>query len=198
MCIRDSWKGGPEAKTALLRSFARVFYEHLGFYGEDLRLARMEQFVESQGKTQTFREAFARINGGDWVEDRANYEFFEDDVVDVMVEVLGMSPESARHWFDGTEGATISPDSLTDEIAAYAERRAQEEGGQFRLLFMVDEVGQFIGADVNLMLNLQTLVEDLGAKCAGRVWVMAVSYTHLDVYKRQPSCNGTQKHTMKE
>ena len=63
MCIRDSWKGGPEAKTALLRSFARVFYEHLGFYGEDLRLARMEQFVESQGKTQTFREAFARING---------------------------------------------------------------------------------------------------------------------------------------
>ncbi|MFR5092492.1 MAG: hypothetical protein ACLTDR_11275 [Adlercreutzia equolifaciens] len=44
------WKGGAEAKTALLLTFARVFYEHLGFYGEDLKLARMEQFVESQGQ----------------------------------------------------------------------------------------------------------------------------------------------------
>ena len=32
-----------------------MFYEHLGFYGEDLKLARMEQFVESQGKTDEFR-----------------------------------------------------------------------------------------------------------------------------------------------
>ncbi|MFR5092491.1 MAG: hypothetical protein ACLTDR_11270 [Adlercreutzia equolifaciens] len=91
-------------------------------------------------------------------EDRPNYLLFEDDVVEVMQEVLGMSREAAQHWFDGTETAVISPDRLTDEIAAYAARRAEECGGQFRLLFMVDEVGQFIGGDVNLMLNLQTLV----------------------------------------
>ncbi len=174
------WKGGAEAKTALLLAFARVFYEHLGFYGEDLRLARMEQFVESQGKTKEFREAFARINGGDWLADRAEYVFFEDDVIEVMQEVLGMSREAAQHWFDGTEGATVSPDRLTDEIAAYASRRAEECGGQFRLLFMVDEVGQFIGGDVNLMLNLQTLVEDIGAKCGGRVWVMVTSQEAID------------------
>lgn len=178
------WKGGAEAKTALLLTFARMFYEHLGFYGEDLKLARMEQFVESQGKTDEFRAAFARINGGDWVEDRPNYLLFEDDIVEVMQEVLGMSREAAQHWFDGTETAAISPDRLTDEIAAYAARRAEECGGQFRLLFMVDEVGQFIGGDVNLMLNLQTIVEDLGAKAAGRVWVMVTSQEAIDEVTR--------------
>ena len=178
------WKGGTEAKTALLLAFARMFYENMGFYGEDLKLARMEQFVESQGKTDEFRAAFARINGGDWLADRANYEFFEDDVVQVMQEVLGMSREAAQHWFDGTEGAAVSPDKLTDEIAAYAARRAEECGGNFRLLFMVDEVGQFIGSDVNLMLNLQTLVEDLGAKSGGRVWVMVTSQEAIDEVTR--------------
>lgn len=178
------WKGGVEAKTALLLTFARMFYEHLVFYGEDLKLARMEQFVESQGKTDEFRAAFARINGGDWLADRPNYLLFEDDVVEVMQEVLGMSREAAQHWFDGTETAAISPDRLTDEIAAYAARRAEECGGQFRLLFMVDEVGQFIGGDVNLMLNLQTIVEDLGAKAAGRVWVMVTSQEAIDEVTR--------------
>ncbi len=178
------WRGGAEAKTALLLTFARMFYEHLGFYGEDLKLARMEQFVESQGKTDEFRTAFARINGGDWLADRPNYLLFEDDVVEVMQEVLGMSREAAQHWFDGTETAAISPDRLTDEIAAYAARRAKECGGQFRLLFMVDEVGQFIGGDVNLMLNLQTIVEDLGAKAAGRVWVMVTSQEAIDEVTR--------------
>ncbi len=178
------WKGGVEAKTALLLTFARMFYEHLGFYGEDLKLARMEQFVESQGKTDEFRAAFARINGGDWLADRPNYLRVEDDVVEVMQAVLGMSREAAQHWFDGTETAAISPDRLTDEIAAYAARRAEECGGQFRLLFMVDEVGQFIGGDVNLMLNLQTIVEDLGAKAAGRVWVMVTSQEAIDEVTR--------------
>ena len=125
------WKGGSEAKTALLLAFARVFYEHLGFYGEDLKLARMEQFVESQGKTDEFRAAFARVNGGDWLADRANYEFFEDDIVEVMQEVLGMSREAAQHWFDGSERAVISPDELTEQIVAYADRRAGECGGSW-------------------------------------------------------------------
>lgn len=174
------WKGGADAKTALLLAFARVFYENMGFYGEDLKLARLEQFVDSRGKTEAFRAAFARVSGGDWLEDRSNYLLFEDDVVEVMQEVLGMSREAAQHWFDGTETAAISPDRLTDEIASYAARRAEECGGEFRLLFMVDEVGQFIGSDVNLMLNLQTLVEELGAKSAGRVWVMVTSQEAID------------------
>ena len=92
------------------------------------------------------------------------------------------------------------------------------------MLFMVDEVGQYVGADTDLLLNLQSLIEKIGSECGEKVWVVctgqeaideiiktrqdefsriqarfktrlslsssavdeAVSYTHLDVYKRQP------------
>lgn len=39
-----------KTKTAVLRVFAKMFYNHLGFYGEDLKTARLEQFISQQGK----------------------------------------------------------------------------------------------------------------------------------------------------
>ena len=32
-------------KTAVLRVFAKVFYNHCGFYGEDLKVAKLERFL---------------------------------------------------------------------------------------------------------------------------------------------------------
>ena len=47
---------------------------------------------------------------------------------------------------------------------------------------MVDEVGQFItnDQDPSLRLSLQTIVEELGAACGGRVWVMVTSQEAID------------------
>ncbi|TJW09728.1 BREX system P-loop protein BrxC [Parvibacter caecicola] len=174
------WKEGAAARTALLRAFTRVFYEHLGFFGADFRVARLEAHVDAKGKTQQFRDAFARISGGDWLQDRESYTFYEDDIVEVLGEVMGMSEEAARRFFQQDEDEAIAPDALVGEIRKYVERRSAESGGDFRLLFMVDEVGQFIGEDVNLMLNLQTLVEELGAQCQGKVWVMVTSQEAID------------------
>lgn len=174
------WKTGDTAKTALLRAFERVFYENLGFFGEDLKLAKLEQFIDSQGKTQQFRDAFERVNGEPWLETRESYSYFEDDIVQVLQEVLGMSKSAAQHWFDGSEDDVIAVDRFAQQVNEYAEARAAQNGGQFRLLFMVDEVGQFIGSDTNLMLSLQTLVEELGARCKGRVWVMVTSQEAID------------------
>ena len=57
-------------KTAVLRVFAKMFYNHCGFYGDDLKIAKLERFIEKQGKTQEFRDAFERINGSAWVDSR--------------------------------------------------------------------------------------------------------------------------------
>ena len=157
-----------------------MFYENLGFFGEDLKLAKLEQFIDSQGKTEEFRAAFQRVNGESWLETRESYSYFEDDIVQVLQEVLGMSESAAQHWFDGSEDDVIAADRFAQQVSEYAEARAAENDGEFRLLFMVDEVGQFIGSDTNLMLSLQTLVEELGARCKGRVWVMVTSQEAID------------------
>ena len=76
----DNKAVGEKDADVLKRTFARVFYDHLGFYGEDLKLARLEQFVDSQGKTDEFRAAFERTNGERWLDARAEYDFFSDDL----------------------------------------------------------------------------------------------------------------------
>ena len=48
-------------KTAILRVFAKVFYEYRGFYGDDLKVARLEQFIEKSGKTADFKEKFYKL-----------------------------------------------------------------------------------------------------------------------------------------
>ncbi|HJC65843.1 MAG TPA: BREX system P-loop protein BrxC [Candidatus Enterocloster excrementigallinarum] len=163
-------------KTAVLRVFAKMFYNHCGFYGDDLKIAKLERFIEKQGKTEQFRAAFEEVNGAPWEETRDSFAFFEDDIVEVLQSVLGMSEQAARNWFNGEETNELSIAQLVADIKEYVDGK----GKNFRLLFMVDEVGQYIGDDGDLMINLQSLVEEIGTRCMGKVWVMVTSQEAID------------------
>ena len=65
--------------------------------------------------------------------------------------------------FDSGEWAA----RISDVLCAKA-----QSGVTVRL--MVDEVGQFIGANTQLMLTLQTITEQLGTLCQGRAWVISL------------------------
>ena len=162
--------------TAVLRVFAKMFYNYLGFYGENLKCAKLEQFIDKKGKTEEFRRVFEEKNGAPWVESRDTFEFFEDDVVDTMVEVLGMSETAAHNWFDGTETVETSIAQLVSEIKEYVDSKPKD----FCLLFMIDEVGQYVGDSLDLLMNLQSLVEKIGSECNGKVWVICTGQEAID------------------
>lgn len=163
-------------KTAVLRVFAKMFYNYLGFYGENLKVAKLEQFVEKQGKTEQFRRVFEEKNGASWLESRDAFAFFEDDVVETLMEVLGMSEIAARNWFDGTETVETSIAQLVSEMKEYVDTKP----ANFRLLFMIDEVGQYVGDSVDLLMNLQSLVEKIGSECNGKIWVACTGQEAID------------------
>lgn len=163
-------------KTAVLRVFAKMFYNYLGFYGEDLKVAKLEQFIEKRGKTAEFCRVFEEKNGGPWLASRDAFAFFEDDVVETLREVLGMSEDAARNWFNGTETVEMSIAQLVSEMKAYVDSRPED----FRLLFMVDEVGQYVGGGTDLLMNLQSLVEKIGSECDGKIWVVCTGQEAID------------------
>ena len=163
-------------KTAVLRVFAKMFYNYLGFYGENLKVAKLEQFIEKRGKTAEFRRVFEEKNGGPWLESRDAFAFFEDDVVDTLKEVLGMSEDAAHNWFNGTETVETSIAQLVSEMKEYVDNKPDD----FRLLFMVDEVGQYVGGDTDLLINLQSLVEKIGSECGGKMWVVCTGQEAID------------------
>ena len=163
-------------KTAVLRVFAKMFYNYLGFYGENLKCAKMEQFIDKRGKTEEFRRVFEEKNGSPWVESRDAFAFFEDDVVASLMEVLGMSETAAHNWFDGTETIETSIAQLVSEMKEYVDAKPKD----FRLLFMIDEVGQYVGDSIDLLMNLQSLVEKIGSECNGKIWVVCTGQEAID------------------
>ena len=163
-------------KTAVLRVFAKMFYNYLGFYGENLKVAKLEQFIAKKGKTEEFRRVFEEKNGASWLESRDAYAFFEDDIVATLQETLGMSEQAAANWFNGTETVETSIAQLVSEIKEYADSQPDD----FRLLFMVDEVGQYVGGDTDLLINLQSFVEKIGSECNGKVWVICTGQEAID------------------
>lgn len=162
--------------SAILRVFAKVFYEHCGFYGDDLKVAEFERFLSRQGWLAAFREAFEEINGQAWESAREAFAFWEEDVVQALLRVTTIGEQAARNWFNGEESAQMSIDRLAREIEEYVKSKPED----FHLVFLVDEIGQYIGDNSGLMLNLQTVVEELGSRCAGKVWVIVTSQEDID------------------
>ena len=165
-------------QTAILRVFAKMFYRHLGYYGDDLKVARLEKFIDKKGRTDEFRAAFREINenNDEWIDCRNAFAFLEDNVVGALMSALGMSEQAARNWFNGEETNELSVEQLVGDISEYVDSKP----GDFRLLFMVDEMGFYIGDDSGLMGNLQALVEEIGTRCKGKVWVMVTSQEAID------------------
>lgn len=174
------WKDFETAETAIIRTFESVFFEHRGFYGGDFKIIRLENYLDGLGKTEEFRSAFERISGESWVDKRVASDFVADKIVETMQQVLGMSDTAAWKWMDEDKDLAFSIEEFADIVNEYVDKRRAETGKDFRLLFMADEVGQFIGSDRNLMLALQTIVKCFGDVCQGRVWVMVTSQEAID------------------
>ena len=164
-------------RDALLQVFLRVLNEKQGFSGDHPHIAHMERYLSEKGKLEAFQNAFERETQESWVKERDAWEFYRDQVVTALSEALGQSGASVEKWVDGAEANF----SLTIEnFAGWVRDYLDSKGPNHRIMFLIDEVGQFIGRDTHLMLNLQTITEILGSKCEGRAWVIVTSQEDLD------------------
>ena len=83
-----------------------------------------------------------------------------------------MDAKQADHWIENSEqNYHITIEKLSKQINKCCEKK----GNNHHIVFLIDEVGQYIGDNTQLMLTLQTLVEELGTNCKGKVWVVVTS-----------------------
>ena len=116
-------------------------------------------------------------SGESWLQERDAWEFHRDEVIVALTEALGQSEGSVEKWVDGG-GGKFQPDG--GELCQWVKQYLDSKGPDHRIMFLADEVGQFIGSDTHLMLNLQTITEQLGTVCNGRAWVVVTSQEDLD------------------
>ena len=168
---------GKENKEAILSVFLKVFNEMQGFYGAIPALADVERHLTEVGRYEEFEATFEESYGMPWKEARSDFDFIQDEFVDVLVDMNYMSESAA--W-NICEKAT-RPYSITiEEFAAMVKKYLDGKGSNHHIVFLVDEIGQYIGDNSSLMLNLQTVVENLGIACRGKAWVIVTSQQDID------------------
>ena len=163
----------------LLKVFVKVFNEARGYYGDQGHIARFEQQLDGEGQLDAFKEAFSSITGRDWTERRPSFGLptVQRQVDEAYARVTGTGVSAASGILKTyQETYSVSIDSFADEVRGWLSK--QPEG--YRLNFFVDEIGQFIGSNTHLMLNLQTIAESLNTKCGGRAWVFVTSQEDMD------------------
>lgn len=166
-----------KGRDALLHVFLKVLNEKQGYSGDHPHIANMERYLEDNGRLAAFHDAYERASGETWIQQRDAWEFNRDEVITALKEAVGQSESSVEKWIDGAEENF----SLTVEnFAKWVKHYLDSKGPDHRVMFLVDEVGQFVGSDTHLMLNLQTITEQLGTVCKGRAWIVVTSQEDLD------------------
>jgi len=160
---------------ALLQVFVKVFNEARGYYAGEPSVARFERDLDRRGLLEDFKQAFTQIAGVPWEQGREEGILQEHNVTQAFSRVTG-EPASESILSRYEEQYSLSIEDFADEVGQWLEARPEGH----RLLFMVDEVGQFIGSSTKLMLNLQTIVETLSTRCNGRAWVCVTSQEDMD------------------
>lgn len=166
-----------DQRDALLKVFVKVFDESCGYYGNQGHVARLERDLEKRDQFDAFRETYRRISGLDWEQGREMGILEEGNVAKAYAEISGQTAEAPTNILTKYRNEyAVSIEDFAEEVSAWLDK--QPEG--FRLNFFVDEVGQFIGTNTHLMLNLQTIAESLNTKCRGRAWVFVTSQEDMD------------------
>ena len=168
---------GKHSKDAIVSVFLKVFNEMQGFCGSMPFLADLERKLTDENKYDEFINKFVESFGSPWIEARNEFDFIQDDVVEVLSDMEFMSVDAARNWCEkAVEPYSISIENFAKLVNKYIDKK----GNNHHVVFLVDEIGQYIGEDSKLMLNLQTVTEDLGIACGGKAWIIVTSQQDID------------------
>jgi len=167
-------KKSDDDETTVTETFFNRFNHYRGYHKSDLRIARFEKQLDRDGALDAFKAAFRDKTGESWEEEALMaVDFHLDAVLDAAVSVSSLDEESTRKAL--LRDVEVSTDEFVDEVENYLE----EQPENFRLVFLVDEVSQFMSGNENMLLDLQTIVEQIGTRCKDQVWVACTAQQEL-------------------
>jgi hypothetical protein len=145
-------------------------------YAKDLDLSELEITLEERGQLAAFEDEYRRIFEKHWSSEKGKVAFALSEASRVMHSLDPDTFPMADSWSSAAKGRSdITPGKLAKQADALMRRRRPGQS----LMFVVDEVGQFVARDVQKMLDLQAIVQNLGVVSRGRHWLVVTSQERL-------------------
>ena len=153
----------------------KLFLKNLG-YAEDLDLAELEINLEEAGELERFKEAYEAKHKQSWDKGKNKISFALVKASVVMHQLDPSTYTAPDSWVQAAKDkADITPGKLAERCRDLMHRRRESKN----LVFVVDEVGQFVSRDVQKMLDLQGVVQNLGRISRGKSWLIVTSQEKL-------------------
>lgn len=152
----------------------RGLLKRLGYSSNEL-LAELEITLEAEDRLSAFEAAALEATGGrPWAQVRdvalaKNYASRALHLIDAE------NFPSADSWAKAATAPSIDHNWLADRALELLDRRGD---GATRLVFVVDEVGQYVARSINRMFDLQGLAEAFQKK-RGPLWLVITSQERL-------------------
>lgn len=161
------------------------FYRSIGL-GENFVVARIERRLQKRGLLDKLAEVFETTHGVPWRGSDGR-----DDLMTVRRRLQKVLPkidsteypdeQTARKALDDAfHHEKITAEGIADELVAWVDAQKTTGGKAQHLVFVVDEMGTFIGDSNDKIGELNSLAEMIGNKGKGKVWLIVTSQQDLE------------------
>lgn len=164
-------------------------------YSRNLKVAALERRIEKDGRFGEFTDKIETLMQG------VSWKELQNDplAVDALV------PQVAHEMYPLLFPTPSAFSSATSDFVTFETERVQEmldivrqKSGKEYILFIVDEVGQYVASRDNLILNLDGLAKNLKGIGEGRVWVFATAQQTLTEDDPRAAHNSEKLYKLKD
>lgn len=145
-------------------------------YSEDLKVAELERMLEGDGKLNAFKaRAKEELGGIEWIEVHNQPLVANQIASQLATEFYPNLFKNASDFGDLTLHVSKAENKRAEEMIDLIRRKS----GKKNILFIIDEVGQYVSAKPSLILNLDGLAKNLKQIGGGSVWIFATAQQTL-------------------
>ncbi len=161
------------------------FYRHIGL-SENFVVARIEHHLQERGLLDALAETYETMHGVPWRSAKGR-----DDLLTVRRRLSKVLPAIDPSEYPDEKSATqalndmfrhekITAEGLADELVAWVDAQKTTGGKSQHLVFVIDEMGTFIGDSSERIGELNSLAEMIANKGKGKVWLIVTSQQDLE------------------
>ena len=176
--VEDETDDGSQER--LTRIFLNMFNKFRGYNSNDIPLAiLLEKTIDQKGKFAEFKKLIDTELGFHWETDSAQVASFQlESVLEIANKVCpDLDIVSLHSKLSNPESYKVGINAvLIPELKEYLKGKDKD----YRLLFLVDEVSQYVGSNKEILLNFQNIIERISEDCNNQIWIACTAQQTLD------------------
>lgn len=178
-----------EVSTVL---YYRVLQE-LG-YSRNTKVAALERKLKKEGRYEEFTSIFNEQTGEQW-KDFQNDPLVVDSLLPKLAHQMypGLFQNDQAFSAAGSEAIYLMDDRVKEMIDV-----VREETGKEHIIFIIDEIGQYVGSQQSKILDLQGLAENIKNIGQGKVWIVGTAQQTLTEDDPRAAINSPQLFKLKD